>query len=128
MDAKTFFSRIESYYGQHYRPGELRSAVIAYLKGCSPVYLDALYPEVLKQHSGTWGKLPDIGIFESSAVRVPAEQRTARVIAERRRIADNRNLIGEDECVDPETVKQFLAEFREKMRQKNLEALKGETE
>lgn len=64
MELKEFITRLQDYYGQPYRRGELRNQVLDYLDTFQPEYLEALYKATLENFSGQFKTLPDIAVFE----------------------------------------------------------------
>lgn len=105
MTVAQFVRRLESYYGLSYdRRGQLQ-IIGDYLSLRSGAYLAALAETVIRHHSGQYGKLPDIAVFEECAqeakerlfsanralpapVETPTEEERERVAAELRRLAD----------------------------------------
>jgi hypothetical protein len=120
MDAKTFLSRIQKYYGLEYPEGQ-KLDVALFIQQQSDVYLDALYEQVLRFHSSKWKSLPDIGVFCDPEVSGPVGYKVQRALTDQSRaaIASERLRIGEDDLIDPEIARRALAEFQQRLREKS---------
>lgn len=63
MTMAEFVQSVQAYYDVKYPAGQ-RADILAYLRGKSDDYLDALYATCKLRYSAKWKTAPDIAIFE----------------------------------------------------------------
>ena len=108
MTAKQFIKKIQEYYGPY--PKGQRQDIADYLFSKPDNYLDKLYIAVRNSFSSTWGKVPDIAIFEKYRAGIWDEinHKPKKLLTEQ---------------IDPvqhEKVKNMLITFLNKLKNKEL--------